>query len=755
MTTLTAADDQYKDLGSMNDEELARAFAKAETSWHDDVKREADAGRAMKRFLYESKGQWDQDTYNLRKKRGKSRLQNNVVGGMLDKALAEQIQYNPQVMIIPRDEEIPTEVVEAKIGIYEDICYESNAPFIYMTTYRDMLTTGAGAAEIVIKREHPRSPFKVARIVPIMDINSCFWDIGAELQDKTDSDIAGRFFTMSLQQACRKWTDEDIDWRKESVTPYGSRMSVDSDEVGLRSVYYRIYKTIRMVQLPFALMPKEMQDDHPDGIMERKHYSDYKKKIAAQNESARVVHKQMLKGLKKKGVDESDWPLEPMDEQPIDPIEEWTADAWDVYHCIATNTKILDKKLIPGDRGLLHYACGKDYYDNGRQKPQSWIKNAIAPQEMANYAFSEIADSVHRSIGVRIFAHKEAIAANRSDYVYPKNSSLQEYGSIMSNPDIDPRPSVVNPPAVDMSLLQLYQASIDQIKETLGRPDESLGNQTNAVSGYAIELRQSRGDLSTTIPAFGLNQFIAGLAKHILELIPHVYDTERNMVVRVGDGDFRKMRINHLTGQTDDKGNYLKDIDMQKGKATDFVVEAYSGPSFAQQREDAYKILLQLSENDDRFKGISIDLMLKQLPFSFINQLIKRAKSTNYLNPQVQHDEDGKPLPKPQESETDKIIRLKQLGELGDLIKTFTGNHLQVLKTQNELVKYKKEVIESAMDTTASTAKAVAEVAKANAQYPSEELDKTQGQLEKVMDFEVGFIEKQEEEGQKQGPVYE
>jgi hypothetical protein len=114
------------------------------------------------------------------------------------------------------------------------------------------------------------------------------------------------------------------------------------------------------------------------------------------------------------------------------------------------------------------------------------------------------------------------------------------------------RQGFTGPPA---GALQEALNASDDIKSIMGLYDASLGARSNETSGKAILARQREGDVSTFNYIDNLSRAIRHAGRVIVDLIPHVYNTERIIRVINEDGTNGKMPINQPTPQEQQKAH--------------------------------------------------------------------------------------------------------------------------------------------------------------------------------------------------------
>jgi len=181
------------------------------------------------------------------------------------------------------------------------------------------------------------------------------------------------------------------------------------------------------------------------------------------------------------------------------------------------------------------------------------------------------------------------------------------------------------PPMPSPGLSEAVQLAAEDMKGVTGIYDAGLGNRSNEASGVAIRARQYEGDVGTLQYADNFALAIRHTGRIVVDLIPHIYDTERMVQVQHADGAVDMVVINKALASPDLAEEALADqgvlppvvdasgLDMVGeehelarlalgGRAAilnDVTVGAYGivldmGPSFSTRREEARDGMEQL-----------------------------------------------------------------------------------------------------------------------------------------------------------------
>lgn len=128
-----------------------------------------------------------------------------------------------------------------------------------------------------------------------------------------------------------------------------------------------------------------------------------------------------------------------------------------------------------------------------------------------------------------------------------------------------------------------------------------------------------------------LTRSIRVLGKVLLDLIPHVYDSERVVRVRGEDGVESHVTINRVLGDVK-----LNDLSMGK---YDVVVTA--GPSYASQRLEAADAMLEMVRAVPQIAPYVLDLVAEGMNFPNAEKIAERVKMA--IPPQLTGEQQQQP----------------------------------------------------------------------------------------------------------------
>lgn len=278
----------------------------------------------------------------------------------------------------------------------------------------------------------------------------------------------------------------------------------------------------------------------------------------------------------------------------------------------------IPSKYIPLVRCLGYYK-----WIDSRLYWHGLVRNSRDSQRLYNYAVSA-------GIEITALAPKNKILATPA---MTKGFEREFAGINVSNSPVvrfNPDPKFPNGPkelsfsqSPNAALVQQQQQAELDIQATIGRRAPAQGEAPSDRSGRAILALQRQSDQST----FTLMDNIAQAEKYtgeiLLDMIPRVIDTERQLRILGMDEQEEIVTVNQtvIDPQTHEK---VIVNDLAQGK---FDIQAKVGPAFESKRSEAINILSTLAENPQMAPMLT-DLIAKNLDFPFAEELEKRIRKT-------------------------------------------------------------------------------------------------------------------------------
>jgi len=293
-----------------------------------------------------------------------------------------------------------------------------------------------------------------------------------------------------------------------------------------------------------------------------------------------------------------------------------------VYWCKLTGSQVLEgPEKWPGRHIPFVHVDPKVQDVEGVQHWSGLIRHAKGAQQLYNYSRSKWAELLALAPKAPWLTTSEQIAGYEGEWATANRraKAYLPYNHI----DGQPMPQRIAPPPIPTGVVEEAQQSVDDMKATTGIFDAALGNQGNEQSGRAINARQAQTDKANYTFMDNLTRAIRCLAKVLIDLIPHYYDTQRVIRVRGEDGTESQVVVNQALGD-------LRMRDLSVGKY-DAVVTA--GPSYASQRLEAADAMLEMIRAVPALAPMILDLVAEGMNFPNADKIAERVKA--FMPPQA------------------------------------------------------------------------------------------------------------------------
>ena len=281
------------------------------------------------------------------------------------------------------------------------------------------------------------------------------------------------------------------------------------------------------------------------------------------------------------------------------------------------------KKYIP-----LAPVWGKQVNIQGKRHVRGMFRYSKDPQNSFNYWWTAHTEAVALAPKSPWLVTPEMVSGHEKQW---RTAHLENYPYLLYNIDIKgpnmlPKREAAGQIAAGMTdAIALAQGAK---KDTIGQHDVYLGRRSNETSGRAIRERIQRTDLGNVSYLDNLARGIKHVGRILVDVIPNVYDTEREERILNEDETEELVTLNEVT--EDGKLN-----DLSVGK---YDVTVKVGPSFATQRTEAVAEMTELLQYAPDVAPLIADLVVENSDWPGAQKIANRLKKT--LPPEMREDEE-------------------------------------------------------------------------------------------------------------------
>ena len=586
--------------------------------------------------------QWDAAEKKRRKTAGRPALVINHLNKYVDQIVGDMRQNRARVKVRPVDSKSDINLAKIRGGLIANIEYQSSAESIYDEAGTSMVECGYGAWR-VLTRYTEENPFLQEAYLEIIP-NPFVVVMDPDAKDFMYADANWGFILDRMPE------DE---FRKEYPGADVPPESLGSDE-GLGYEHWYSDKNVTIAE--YFVREK-------------------KKTPMCQMQDGQVLTEEDAADLKQ------DWlnrfgpilAVNPEAEVPPEPVIVNTRDAevYKIRHYKITASEILsendiDGEVFPGKYIPIILVRGKKRNKEGKTFIRGLVREAKDPQRIINYWESAGAEVVALAPKAPWIGTPKQFEGFENDYA---SANIENYPFLKYNPDPDAQntpPRRVGMGEVPVAIFTQIQRANENLKSVIGMFNRDVGDTGPEVTGRAILAAQKPGETATYAYPDNLSKAIAHSGKIINEIIPEIYDTERDIRVRQFDDSETFVPINTTAKSALSlieanperyqgmdvtalrkalkKGGDATFNDMTAGKY-DVVITV--GPSYSTQRQEAAQNLLTLVNAAPRIMEVAGDLVVSNLDFKDADELSSRLRKT--LPPGLakprEGDEPEKPLP--------------------------------------------------------------------------------------------------------------
>jgi hypothetical protein len=664
-----------KEYKPKENKKIAREARIACEKWREYFKYNIDLYHLMHTFVLGE--QWtDEEEDDMIKTYRKVPLTSNKLGTMSNSLLGEQLQNTPQLQVVPMTE-CNQKVAHLREIITKDIMFSSGANTAVQVAAKQTAIGGFGAFWLDTEYTHSKS-FDLDIVYRTnKDATRCYWDIGAESQNKTDGTLCGYITRMTrekfkdiygkeaekniLKSSSTTASEEEIALAVEPDSVGDPFTWSDDDSITIIDHYVRKYENDMLYKLSNGsiLNQEEMDEliEKSKDMNVRNQQMELEQMLMGNSQEPEMQEQdmqqmqQMPEGSNGFGMPGNQELLPATKEMktPLPQKEPMVLDAeieiedpnlmtlWQdgemvriedkrpskkhkIIHYRLAGDYELDKTEFPSEQLPLVFVDNNSYYDkNGKQICRSFFGDCRDTQRYINYLRTQSAYILKVSRYDQWIGSKKNVASMDTQRNWRDPTSIQGMLTYDESPNGN-KPEQIRPPELAQSLFQQYQLAIEDLYTSTGLYPARMGNNGDEASGKAIDARTRQGSYTTYVFFNSINRAIAVGGEIVNEMIPRVYDTERVMTLMMPDEGMKNITINK---QGDEYGEQIEN-DIRKGT---YQVRLKPGPSFEGQKQEALESLREVLQVDPTSFNLIADLYADNLPLANTIEIKNRLKT--------------------------------------------------------------------------------------------------------------------------------
>jgi hypothetical protein len=221
----------------------------------------------------------------------------------------------------------------------------------------------------------------------------------------------------------------------------------------------------------------------------------------------------------------------------------------------------------------------------------------------------------------------ESAVEGREDMIRKAHLTRDPLMVVNDEAIIDGNIKRLDPPPVQMALLNESQVNTQDMKDVTGIHDASLGVKSNETSGRAIQARQREGDVAALTYYDNGNAAVLEAGDVMNQLIGQIYDGTRIVRIIGDDEASRLVKIN------DPNDPHSPDLSVGK-----YDVAITTGASYTTKRVEAAQAMMEAIQVYPELMQVAGDLIVKAQDWPGAQELAERLVKT--IPPQLLSDKE-------------------------------------------------------------------------------------------------------------------
>jgi hypothetical protein len=481
--------------------------------------------------------QWSKEALDMRGDR--PCLTINGIPQFIRQVTGDMRQMRPAIKVNPVDSRGDPKTAEVLAGIVRYIENRSFAKHIYTTAGDSQVACGIGHWQVTTEYAGSSTFNQELRIVGIEDGVSVLWDPDSVIPTREDAMFCHVPFDISRRKFKKQWPN---------ATTEGFAFEMTNATEGWYtgdSIRVSVYWVKKPIKRTLVLMPDGAIDDITDQVAD----------VGKDQLAEPIAYYQSL-GAR---------------------IEE--RDSFRVCRYLITASEVLEEMDWPGMHIPVIPVLGEEVRIGREVYRHGVVRYARDPQRMVNYYASADAEVVALQPKAPWLVTKKQVQNHRDMW---ETANTQAHPYLEYDPDGQaPPPARIAPPIASQAIQLGKQQALEDMKRVIGIYDAGLGQRSNETSGVAINARDRQSDTGTFVYIDNFNMSIQRTGQILLDLIPHIYDTERRIRIIGVDGTENLVDINKPIIEGG-----------QEQTLNDVTIGAYdvtldSGPSYSTKRQEA------------------------------------------------------------------------------------------------------------------------------------------------------------------------
>lgn len=586
--------------------------------------------------------QWDDAERRQRESEGRPCLSIPQLHTFVNQVAGDIRQAQPGIEVYPVDSKDDVPLANIYEGLIRQIEYQSRATNVYSHGAECAVRCGIGHWRLETEYTNDSVFEQDIKIKRVIDPLSVIWDGNASEIDRSDA----------LRCWVTDWVHKSAWERRFGKSRKGLDVPIDRSSASTSSLYWRREDFVRIAEYWYYEPVKRQIILTADGrTLDITDWDDAS--LAQLRMSGMVVRDREVEAfrVKRRIMDGNDW---------LNDGEDWAG------------------RFIP-----IVPVIGSEIAYDGRVVRAGLIRWAKDSQKLYNFWASATAELIGKSPKAPWLVTPNHIKGWEG---YWNNANRSSLPYLPFNPDPNSpqmKPERQQPPQSQPGMWQERALAREDLRHSTGIYDAGLGAQGNETSGKAILARQREGDVGSYFFVDNFSVAMHRTGEMLIDLIPKIYDGERQIRILGVDGQEAFVPIN-LSVQTADGRSILVN-DLGEGR---FDVRVKLGASYTTSRVEAREQMAAAMQSNPELWSVIGDLYFKNSDYPGAEEIAQRLRRA--IDPKLLQDQP--PGPDPMAEMANRLMLTAQQVEIDQ-------KQAETQKTEAEIEKVAAETQKTMAET--------------------------------------------------------
>ncbi len=592
---------------------------------------DADAmnrAEALSDLKFAAGDQWPVEIQNSRNLEARPCLTINKVDAYCRQVENQQRQQRPRIKVHPVNDDADYKIAQIIQGIVRHVEVNSNADTAYDTAFSNAVRMGWGYWRINTDYVREDSFDQEIFIEPIDSPFTVYFDPNSVLPDGSDANycLITTVLDKKIFRDMYPDADDGANFQQRS-TGDSTAAWVTKEDIRLAEYFYFEREKARLFLLS-------------DGSTMFADGQDFEQRVAAAGlmvVSSRESYRKVLKWIK------------------------------------MTAMEVLEERTLP-NRYIPVVPCyGAQVVVDGKRKKYGLVRFAKDPQRMYNFWRTSMTESVALAPKAKWLLAEGQDEGHENEWALAniKSTPVLRYKQTDIEGRQAPVPTRIQPEPPPDGIMTSAAAIASDLQMVIGILDPNQLPSGN-ISGKAIQGQQSQVDLNNFHFYDNLTRSLKHTGRIILDLIPHIYDTQRVMRIIGDDGQPDLVTVNQMAAT----GEILNNITVGQ---YDVIMDA--GPGYLSRRQAAVDSMAPLMTTNAELFKIAGDLFFRNLDFPGADTIADRLAA---MNPLANVDTKSDIPPEAQMQIAASQEQIKQLQDQLTAAQLEINNRMQVAQLREE-----------------------------------------------------------------------